>query len=116
MEITALHRPKKDNAEIIENELQDERNNLKLELNALKKNDYQLNLILIFRTYRKSAPGEGENEWHEIREKPEKLKKQLDDFGAINPLAVEAYNEMNERYAFIQAQKKDFQAMQKDRY
>ena len=40
-------------------------------------------------------------------DKTEKLKKQLDDFGAINPLAVEAYNEMNERYTFIQAQKKD---------
>ena len=44
---------------------------------------------------------------HELREKTEKLKRQLDDFGAINPLAVEAYNEMNERYEFIQAQKKD---------
>ena len=31
----------------------------------------------------------------------------MDDFGAINPMAVEAYNEMNERYQFIQAQKKD---------
>ena len=35
-EITALRR-KKDNAEIIENELKDERNNLKIELNALKE-------------------------------------------------------------------------------
>ena len=43
----------------------------------------------------------------DIREKAEKLKRQLDDFGAINPMAVEAYNEMSERYNFIQAQKKD---------
>ncbi len=50
------------------------------------------------------ATSESEND---VREKTEKLKKQLDDFGAINPLAVEAYNEMNERYNFIQAQKKD---------
>ncbi|MFI5158931.1 MAG: chromosome segregation protein SMC, partial [Sphingobacteriales bacterium] len=44
---------------------------------------------------------------HELLEKTQKLKKQMDDFGAINPMAVEAYNEMNERYQFIQAQKKD---------
>jgi len=43
----------------------------------------------------------------ELREKTGKLKKQMDDFGAINPIAVEAYNEMNERYQFIQVQKKD---------
>jgi chromosome segregation protein len=43
----------------------------------------------------------------ELREKTEKLKRQMDDFGAINPMAVEAYNEMNERYRFIQTQKKD---------
>ena len=35
-EITALRR-KKDNAEVIENALKDERNNLKLDLNALKE-------------------------------------------------------------------------------
>src|SRR5690606_23494453 len=37
----------------------------------------------------------------------EKTKKQLDEFGAINPMAMEAYQEMNERYSFIQSQKKD---------
>ena len=53
-----------------------------------------------------SPPPADENE-NELREKTEKIKKQLDDFGPINPLAVEAYNEMNTRYEFIQAQKKD---------
>ena len=103
-EITALRR-RKDNAEVIENELRDERNNLKLELNALKER-----LSVEFNVDINDLPDteipQGENE-QDIREKTEKLKKQLDDFGAINPLAVEAYNEMNERYTFIQAQKKD---------
>jgi chromosome segregation protein len=31
----------------------------------------------------------------------------MDEFGAINPMAVEAYNEMSERHKFIQDQKKD---------
>ncbi|MDB5008205.1 MAG: smc 3 [Mucilaginibacter sp.] len=103
-EITALRR-KMDNAEIIENELKDERNNLKLELNALKER-LSVEFNVDIQELPEAEPGQAENEG-EIREKTEKLKSQLDDFGAINPLAVEAYNEMNERYTFIQAQKKD---------
>ncbi|QEC78846.1 chromosome segregation protein SMC [Mucilaginibacter ginsenosidivorax] len=102
-EITALRR-KKDNHEVIENELRDERNNLKLELNALKERlsvEFNIDIEDLPET---EVPAESEQE---LREKAEKLKKQLDDFGAINPMAVEAYNEMNERYTFIQAQKKD---------
>jgi len=103
-EITALRR-KKDNAEIIENELKDESNNLKLELTALKERlSVEFNVDIHELPEAQISTGESE---HEIREKTEKLKKQLDEFGAINPLAVEAYNEMNERYNFIQAQKKD---------
>jgi chromosome segregation protein len=103
-ELTQLRR-KKDNAEIIENELKDERNNLKLELNALKER-LSVEFNLDINDLPETEMGDGENE-QEIRDKTEKLKRQLDDFGAINPLAVEAYNEMNERYTFIQAQKKD---------
>jgi len=103
-EVTALRR-KKDNAEIIENELKDERNNLKLELNALKERlSVEFNIDINELPDTEIAADESEQD---IREKTEKLKRQLDDFGAINPLAVEAYNEMNERYTFIQAQKKD---------
>lgn len=103
-EITALRR-KKDNAETIENELKDQRNNLKIELNALKERlSVEFNVDIHELPEAEINEGEGEDE---IREKAEKLKKQLDDFGAINPMAVEAYNEMNERYTFIQAQKKD---------
>ena len=103
-EITALRR-KKDNAEVIENALKDERNTLKLDLNALKER-----LSVEFNVDIQELPDvaipEGESE-PELRERTEKLKRTLDDFGAINPLAVEAFNEMNERYTFIQAQKKD---------
>ena len=103
-EVTVLRR-KKDNAELIENELKDEKNNLKLELNALKERlSVEFNVDIHEVPETETAAGESEQD---VREKTEKLKKQLDDFGAINPLAVEAYNEMNERYNFIQAQKKD---------
>lgn len=103
-EISALRR-KKENSEVIENELRDERNNLKIDLNALKERlsvEFNINI----EDLPEAEVPEGENE-QELREKADKLKKQLDDFGAINPMAVEAYNEMNERYTFIQSQKKD---------
>jgi chromosome segregation protein len=98
-------RQKKDQAEAIENELKDERNNLKLELNALKERlsvefNVDINDLLDIEV------NAAENE-EDIREHTEKMKRQLDDFGAINPMAVEAYNEMSERHEFIQAQKKD---------
>ncbi|MFD0793980.1 chromosome segregation protein SMC [Mucilaginibacter litoreus] len=98
-------RQQKDRTEAIENELKDQRNNLKLELNALRERlsvefNVDINDLL------ELEADETENE-EETREKTEKLKRQLDDFGAINPMAVEAYNEMNERHGFIQSQKKD---------
>jgi len=103
-DITALRR-KKDQAEVIENELKDQKNNLKIELNALKERlsvefNIDINELL------DAEPPENENE-ADLREKTEKQKRQLDEFGPINPLAVEAYNEMNQRYEFIQSQKKD---------
>ncbi|MBS7562888.1 chromosome segregation protein SMC [Mucilaginibacter sp. Bleaf8] len=103
-EITQLRR-RKDQSDVIENELKDRRNNLKLELNALKERlavEFNIDMQDLLET---EMPAD-ENE-HDLREKTEKLKKQIDDFGAINPMALEAFKEMDERYQFIQNQKKD---------
>ncbi|MDT3401636.1 chromosome segregation protein SMC [Mucilaginibacter terrae] len=102
--VTQLRR-QKDQADVIENELKDKRNNLKLELNALKERlsvEFNLDINDLLET---EVP-DGENE-EDLRERTEKLKKQLDEFGAINPMALDAFKEMNERYEFIQTQKKD---------
>ncbi|MCJ8211111.1 chromosome segregation protein SMC [Mucilaginibacter sp. RS28] len=103
-EISALRR-KKEQAEFVENELKDKRNNLKLDLNALKERlsvEFSIDIEDLLDT-----PPPAEETEEELREKTEKLKKQLDDFGAINPMAIEAYREMDERYQFINTQKKD---------
>ena len=103
-EITDLRR-KKDNAAFIENELREERNNLRIELNALKERlsvEFNVDINELIDT---EVPADESED--DLLEKTQKLKKQMDDFGAINPMAVEAYNEMNERYVFIQEQKKD---------
>lgn len=102
--VTALRR-KKDQAELIENELKDQRNNLRIELNALKERlSVEFNVDINELPENETAGDENEDA---LRERTDKLKNQLDDFGAINPMAVEAYQEMNERYEFIQNQKKD---------
>ncbi|TWR31408.1 chromosome segregation protein SMC [Mucilaginibacter pallidiroseus] len=98
-------RQQKDRAEVFENELKDERNNLKLELNALKERlsiEFNVDINDLLET----DINEADNE-EDVRQRTEKLKKQLEEFGAINPMAVEAYNEMNERHGFIKEQKKD---------
>ena len=103
-EIAAL-RKKKENANVIENALKDEKNNLRLELHALKERlsvAFSVDINDLEETHFRD-----EGEEQDVKEKTEKLKKQLDDFGAINPMAVEAYSEMNERYTFIRDQKKD---------
>ena len=98
-------RQKKDQAEAIENGLKDERNNLKIELNTLRERlsvEFNIDINDLLDIDLNEVEDEGD-----IREKTEKIMRQLNDFGAINPMAVEAYNEMSERHAFIQGQKKD---------
>lgn len=98
-------RRNKDQAELLENELKDARNSLKIELNALKERlsvEFNVDIADLPETDEHQTESEGE-----IREKTEKMKRQLDDFGAINPMAMEAYTEMSERHTFIQTQKKD---------
>jgi len=43
----------------------------------------------------------------DLEEKVEKIRTQITRFGEINPLAIEAYNEIKERYDFIIAQRED---------
>jgi chromosome segregation protein len=103
-DITQLRR-QKDQADVIENELKDKRTTLKLDLNALKERlsvEFNIDINDLLET---EIP-DGESE-QDLRERTDKLKKQLDEFGAINPMALEAFKEMNERYEFIQGQKKD---------
>jgi chromosome segregation protein len=45
--------------------------------------------------------------YEQITEELEKLKVKMQGYGDVNPLAVEAYNEMKERYDNINVQRKD---------
>lgn len=117
--------------------LKDQENELKISLNALRERlavEFNIDIRDLIETGEETEPETGaaetemeaaakakaagpekaepeadksELDQHQLTEKTEKLKRQLDDFGTINPMAMEAYQEMNERYTFIQTEKKD---------
>ncbi len=104
----SIFRRNKEQSDLISNELKDQKNNLKLELNALKERlSVEFSVDITDLVDEEKTVGNNSGTEIDLRGKAERLKQQLDDFGAINPMAMEAYREMNERYSFIQAQKKD---------
>ena len=98
-------RHQREQSEQLGQSIKDRTNELKLQLNSLKERlsvefNIDINEIL------EKDPSPDKNE-EELREKVQKQKHQLDNYGPINPMAVEAYNEINERYTFIISQKED---------
>jgi chromosome segregation protein len=86
-------------------QLRDRFTDLKLELNSLRERlsvEFNLNVNDIIN----DATSLDENE-DDLAEKVSKMKGKIDNFGEINPMAVEAYDEMKQRFDFITAQKKD---------
>ena len=101
----AVFRKQKDEADLISNTIKDNKTNIKIELNSLKERlavEFEIDIADIL----DDEPPEDENE-DEIVANVAKIKKQLEEFGAINPMAMEAYQEIEERYNFINTQKKD---------
>lgn len=103
----SLLRKSKEESELISNELKDQKTGIKLELNALKERlsvEFSIDIsTLLDEEFIEEQIGSES----EIRDKTERIKRQMDEFGPINPMAMEAYQEMNERYNFIQNQKRD---------
>ena len=105
--IAALRRDK-EQSDVISIEIKDQKNTIKLELNGLKERlsiEFSTDILNLLDDD-SLHEYQSENE-QELREKSERIKRQLDEFGAINPMAMEAYQEMDERFTFIQIQKKD---------
>ncbi len=97
-------RKNKEISDTIVNELKDQKNNYHLELNAFKE---RLSVEFSFDIDELSDPEEIDENENELSEKVIRIKKQLEDFGAINPMAMEAYQEMDDRYQFIQKERND---------
>ncbi|RYD76655.1 MAG: chromosome segregation protein SMC, partial [Sphingobacteriales bacterium] len=109
-----LTRKNREETDFILTEIKDKKNSLKIDLNSLKERlavefNIDINDLLEHETEVEVLESE-----FEIRQKVEKMKRQLDEFGAINSMAMEAFKEMEERYTFIQNQKKDLNVAKAD--
>lgn len=104
-EITQLRRSK-DQDDFLLSELKDKKTDLQIDLNSLKERlsvefNIDINSLLEGDTPEISASQE------ELATACDKLKKQLDAYGTINPMAKEAYDEIQERHEFISKEKSD---------
>ncbi|WP_437921627.1 chromosome segregation protein SMC [Sphingobacterium sp. LRF_L2] len=104
-EMTQLRR-NKDQNDFLLSELKDKKNALQLDLNSLKERlavefNIDLNALL------EADTPEVEASQQELVDACDKLKKQLETYGSINPMAKEAYDEMNARHTFISKEKGD---------
>ncbi|OWK71021.1 chromosome segregation protein SMC [Pedobacter sp. AJM] len=107
-------RKNREETDFLLTEIKDKKNSLKIDLNSLKERlavEFNIDINDLLETEIAIETLESE---FEIRQKVEKMKRQLDEFGAINSMAMEAFKEMEERYVFIQNQKKDLNTAKAD--
>lgn len=107
-------RKNREETDFILTEIKDKKNALKIDLNALKERlavEFNIDINDLLDTDTEVEALESE---FELRQKVEKMKRQLDEFGAINSMAMEAFQEMEERFTFIQTQKKDLNSAKAD--
>lgn len=90
------------------NRLKDKFNDIKLQLTSIGER-LQVEFNIGINDIINQEPDDQYNR-AQLEEDVSKMKRQLDTFGEINPMAVEAYNEMKERHDTIATQRDDILA------
>ena len=88
-------------------ELHDRLNQTKLELSSIKERlsvEFEIDIEEILQEKNVS---EDEQSADELREAVQKIKEKIERIGPINPMALEAFDEIKERHQFITVQKND---------
>ena len=85
----------------------DELNELKLQMHTLKER-LNIEFNIDIQDLSEQEPDPEFNE-EEMRPRAEQLRKRVAEFGPINPMALEQYKEIKERYDFIISEKTDLQ-------
>ena len=99
----------RENCDAILMQLQNQLNETRLKVNSVKERlsiefDTELDQVMKAETIDDKLASLTEEE---LRTKIEKAKDRLDKIGPINPMAMEAYDEIKERHSFITTQKED---------
>jgi chromosome segregation protein len=100
-------RRSKDVADTLINELQNKQNESRLQLSSVKERlsvEFEIDLEAIMEAEDVQISPLTEEY---LREEVKKAKERLEKIGQINPMAMEAYNEIKQRYDFIISQKED---------
>ena len=96
----------RENIDVILMELRDKLNDLKLELNSIKERlaiEFNIKLQEIT-DEAEAASGEA---LEDLQDQVNSAKEKMEKIGPINPMAMEAYDEIKKRHDFISGQKED---------
>ena len=97
----------RDNVTQILGQINDKFNELRLSLASMKERlsvEFNIDInVILNEEFEMVQPIE------EVQAEVDRIKKRVDGFGEINPMALEAFEEMKKRYDFIIAQKKDLE-------
>ena len=99
-------------AQVLVNSMKDKSNDIKYEISSVAQR-----LRIEFNTDINTALNQEimvESPAEELEMQVERLRSRLENYGEINPMAVEAYDEMKERYENITRQRDDIQQAKKD--
>ena len=100
-------RKQKENTEQILSEWSNQLNETKIAINSVKQRlsvEFEINLEDVKEEDSKDFLKFTEKE---LNEEVQKLKTKMENMGSINPMAMSAFKEINERYEFITTQKED---------
>ncbi len=103
--IRATHKKQTDQQQLI-NDLKDSYTEVKFKMSNVGerlKIEFDIELEQVLR----EADPEEEIDLLTLEEKVEKMRNRINNYGEINPMAVDAYNEMNERHETISTQRDD---------
>lgn len=104
---TALNKKRREKieSESLLNSIKDKLNEMKLQLSSMKERlhiEFKVDLDAVLGEERETEEG-----LESLTERVEKLKKRIFNLGEVNPMAVEAYQEMKARFDFIEEQRAD---------
>ena len=97
----------RENRDTLIMELQNQLNTTKLELSGVKERlsvEFEVDLDTLLAEGSEDEPSEA---MEVLRERMETLRERIRKIGPINPMAMEAYDEIKQRYDFINSEKED---------
>ncbi len=100
----------KEGFDLLLQELQNSINEIRLKMSGMKERlsvEFELDLDALMAENPAPDPEFGDFAEEELRELVRKQKERLEKIGPINPMAMEAYDEIKVRYDFITTQKDD---------